>query len=224
MTVICSIRILDSTFKGFPHGAAPLRRSQVGAQGWDVLAGDLPAPLALVRRPELEHNLGWMQRYADGNGVRLVPHGKTTMSPQLLRRQLDAGAWGLTFANVTQLQAGLAAGARRLLIANQVLDAVDLGAIAALQDARPDVRVIFLLDSPAQLALIEGTSPGSGRSRSCWRSACPAAAPAAARTTRRWRSRGARTRARRSRSSASSATRACSPPASTAPTVSRPTR
>ena len=80
------------------------------------------------------------------------------MSPQLFRRQLDAGAWGLTFATVTQLQAGLAAGAANLLIANQVLDAADLGAIAALRDTHPDVRVIFLLDSPAQLALIETLS------------------------------------------------------------------
>ena len=151
--------ILDPTLKGFPHGSAPLRRSEIAARGWNVLAGDLSFPLALVRRPALAHNLGWMQRYADDNGVRLMPHGKTTMSPQLLREQLEAGAWGLTFANVTQLRAGLAAGARRLLIANQVLDAADLGAIAALCDARPDVRVIFLLDSPAQLKLVEDTAP-----------------------------------------------------------------
>ncbi|HEY9026738.1 MAG TPA: alanine racemase [Burkholderiaceae bacterium] len=150
--------LLDATFKGFPHGAAPLRRSQVGAQGWNVLAGDLPLPLAVIRRDALAHNIGWMQRYADGAGVAFAPHGKTTMSPQLFRRQLDAGAWGLTFATVTQMQAGLAAGARNVLIANQVLDAADLGAIAALADARPEVRVVFLVDSAAQLALIEDVS------------------------------------------------------------------
>jgi len=150
--------LLDSTFKGFPHGAAPLPRSRVGAQGWNVLAGDLPLPLALIRRDALAHNVGWMQRFADAAQVRFAPHGKTTMSPQLFRRQLDAGAWGLTFATVTQMQAGLAAGARNILIANQVLDAADLAAIAALRDTHADVRVIFLLDSPAQLALIEAVS------------------------------------------------------------------
>ena len=150
--------LLDATFKGFPHGAAPLPRSQVGAQGWNVLAGDLPLPLAVIRRDALAHNIGWMQRFADAAGVRFAPHGKTTMSPQLFRRQLDGGAWGLTFATVTQMQAGLAAGARNILIANQVLDAADLGAIAALHDTHPDVRVVFLLDSEAQLALIETLS------------------------------------------------------------------
>jgi D-serine dehydratase len=150
--------LLDSTFKGFPHGAAPLPRSRVGDQGWNVLAGDLPLPLAVIRRGALAHNVGWMQRFADAAQVRFAPHGKTTMSPQLFRRQLDAGAWGLTFATVTQMQAGLAAGALNVLIANQVLDAADLGAIAALRETHADVRVIFLLDSLAQLALIEAVS------------------------------------------------------------------
>src|SRR3954471_10595325 len=150
--------LLDASFKGFPHGVAPLRRSQVGAQGWNLLAGDLPLPLAVIRRDALAHNVGWMQRFADAAGVGLAPHGKTTMSPQLFQRQLDAGAWGLTFATVTQMQAGLAAGVRNVLIANQVLDAADLGAIAALRDTHSDVRVIFLLDSLEQLALIEAVS------------------------------------------------------------------
>jgi D-serine dehydratase len=150
--------LLDATFKGYPPGAAPVRRSEVGAQGWNVLAGDLPLPLAVIRREALAHNIGWMQRFADAAQVRFAPHGKTTMSPQLFRRQLDAGAWGLSFATVTQMRAGLAAGARNVLIANQVLDAADLGAIAATRAAHPDVRVIFLLDSPAQLALIETVS------------------------------------------------------------------
>jgi len=150
--------LLDATFKGFPHGAGPLRRSQVGAQGWNVLAGDLPLPLAVIRRDALAHNVGWMQHFADTAGVGLAPHGKTTMSPQLFQRQLDAGAWGLTFATVTQMQAGLAAGVRNVIIANQVLDAADLGAIAALHESHPGVRVAFLLDSIAQLDLIEDVS------------------------------------------------------------------
>ena len=150
--------LLDSTFKGYPQGAVPLPRSRVGEQGWNVLAGDLPLPLAVIRREALAHNIGWMQRFADDAQVNFAPHGKTTMSPQLFRRQLDAGAWGLTFATVAQMQAGLAAGARNILVANQVLDAADLGAIAALHDTHPDVRVIFLLDSLEQLALIEAVS------------------------------------------------------------------
>jgi len=151
--------LLDATSKGFPQASAPLRRSAIGAQGWNVLAGDLPLPLAVVKRDALQHNLGWMQRFADDAGVRFAPHGKTTMSPQLFRRQLDAGAWGLTFATVAQLRIGVEAGARRCLIANQVLDAGDLAAIGVLRAEHADLRVLFLLDSAAQLGLIEATRP-----------------------------------------------------------------
>jgi len=147
--------LLDATSKGFPAGSPPLRRSAIGAQGWKVLAGDLPLPLAVIRHEALQHNLGWMQRFADGAGVRFAPHGKTTMSPQLFRRQLDAGAWGLTFATVAQLRVGVEAGARRCLIANQVFDGGDLRALAALQREHAGLRVLFLLDSTAQLELIE---------------------------------------------------------------------
>jgi D-serine dehydratase len=141
--------------KGFPQTLAPMRASAIAMAGWNVLAGDLPLPLAVIRRDELQHNLQWMQDFAQGQGVGLAPHGKTTMSPQLFRRQLDAGAWGLTFATVAQVVMGVAAGARRCVIANQVIDAADLAALAALRQRHADLRVMFLVDSLDQVGLIE---------------------------------------------------------------------
>jgi len=41
--------LIDSGFKGFPHRQAPLRRSAIGTQGWNVLPGDRPGPRAEVR-------------------------------------------------------------------------------------------------------------------------------------------------------------------------------
>jgi len=145
---------IDAAFKGFPHTSPPLRRSQIASQHWNVLQGDLPLPLAVVKQQPLQHNLGWMQRFASERGLDMAPHGKTTLSPQLLKRQLDEGAWGLTFATVTQMRAGITAGARRLMIANQVITAVDLAGIQAMQREHDGLRVVFLVDSMAQLALI----------------------------------------------------------------------
>ena len=150
--------LLGSSFKGYPRTQPPRRRSEVGAAGWNVLAGDLPLPLAVLKREALEHNLAWMQSRVRAWGIDLAPHGKTTMSPQLFQRQLDAGAWGLTFATVTQLGVGVAAGARRTLIANQVVSDEDLAGIQLLLQAHADLRVVFLVDSLAQLALIEDWS------------------------------------------------------------------
>lgn len=83
--------LIDNTFKGFPHSSAPLHLTQIGLQGWNVLNGDLPLPLAVIRQDRLQHNLAWMQDFAASRGLGLAPHGKTSMSPQLFRRQLDAG-------------------------------------------------------------------------------------------------------------------------------------
>lgn len=146
---------IDRSFKGFPHTSAPVRRSDMGKQGWNVLKGDLPLPLAVVKQSAMKHNLGWMQRFARSQGVDMAPHGKTTMSPQLLKRQLDEGAWGLTFATVTQMRAGLTAGATRLIIANQVVNAIDLAGIQGMLREYPGLRIVFLVDSLAQLALVE---------------------------------------------------------------------
>jgi D-serine dehydratase len=148
-------QLLAPGLKGFPHGHAPIACSAIAAAGWNVLDGGLPLPLAVIKREALEHNLAWMQAFVRARGIELVPHGKTTMSPQLFARQLDAGAWGLTFANVTQLAVGVAAGARRTLIANQVLGDDDLAGIQVLLAAHDGLRIVFLVDSPAQLTLIE---------------------------------------------------------------------
>ena len=141
--------------KGYPHDRPPLRRSQIGAQGWQLLRGDLPLPLAVVKRDALAGNLRWLQAFARERGVDLAPHGKTPMSPQIFAAQLQAGAWGITFANVVQARLGVLAGVPRCLIANQVLAESDLQAIVSLRHEHAGVRVPFLVDSPAQAALIE---------------------------------------------------------------------
>jgi len=143
---------LGPWLKGFPALQPPLPLADVAQRGWTL--PELPTPLAVVRQQALAHNIAWMQDFASRHGVQLVPHGKTTMSPQLFRRQLAAGAWGLTFANVHQLRLGLAAGARRALIANQLIGAPDLAELLALRRSHPGLELAFFVDSQAQLDLI----------------------------------------------------------------------
>lgn len=143
---------LGPWLKGFPARQAPLPLAEVAQRGWTI--AELPTPLAVVRQQALAHNIAWMQDFAAARGVQLAPHGKTTMSPQLFRRQLDAGAWGLTFANVHQLRLGLAAGARRALIANQLVGADELAELLDLRRRHPSVELAFFVDSQAQLDLL----------------------------------------------------------------------
>lgn len=146
---------LNPAFKGYPPHLAPIDLQDAGRQGWQLLQGDLPFPLAVLKDSALQHNLDWMQDFCRTRGLDIAPHGKTTMSPELYARQLAAGAWGISFATVFQAALGARHGVRRIIIANQVLQAVDLDSLSALLQADAGLQVYFLVDSLAQLRLIE---------------------------------------------------------------------
>ncbi|MEO5795216.1 MAG: amino acid deaminase [Rhodoferax sp.] len=145
---------LDLHYKSFPS-VAPVLATDLAGLGWNLLSNDLAFPLAVLNRSALAHNIAWMQAYTERKGVVLAPHGKTTMSPELFAQQLAAGAWGLSFATVYQARVGVAAGAHRVIICNQVVCDADFDALAALLAQQPGLKVWFLVDSLAQLALIE---------------------------------------------------------------------
>ena len=54
----------------------------------------MSTPLLTVEQAALDSNVSVMADWARSAGVRLAPHGKTTMAPQVWAQQLDAGAWG----------------------------------------------------------------------------------------------------------------------------------
>ena len=146
---------LNAHYKGFPGAHPPVALSAVAAQGWQVLRGDLPLPLALLKASALTHNLNWMRDFCQARGLDIAPHGKTTMSPELYARQIAAGAWGISFATVYQAALGARHGVRRFIIANQVLQAADLQALARLLKTYPGLQVHFLVDSLAQAQAVE---------------------------------------------------------------------
>ena len=157
--------VLNAACKGFPLAAEPCAVSQLGARNWNLLDDALAYPVAVLRRPALMHNLAWMQDFVKRKGVALAPHGKTTLSPELFRMQLQAGAWGLTFANVHQLRVGLAAGVQRAIIANQLVTDTDLDGLDLLLRQNPEARVWFLVDSLAQLAVLADWGQRRGNTR-----------------------------------------------------------
>ncbi|MDB5539145.1 MAG: amino acid aldolase [Devosia sp.] len=110
---------LDPSTKGLPFDAPPLTVGDVGVQGWNVLAGDLPLPLAVIREDVVRANSAWMSAFTAANDLVIAPHGKTTMSPQLFDLQVADGAWAVTVATVQQLGVCVRFGVKRVLIANQ---------------------------------------------------------------------------------------------------------
>ena len=146
---------INHSFKGFPGHHTPVDISHIGMQKWHVLKGDFPLPLAVIKETAIQHNLLWMKDFCEKRLLDIAPHGKTTMSPELYARQLEAGAWGISFANVFQASLGIRHGVQRVIIANQVYQHADLQALSVLLTTYPDVRVYFLVDSQAQVDAIQ---------------------------------------------------------------------
>jgi D-serine dehydratase len=135
---------LDWRFRAFGAPEPPLTVGEVGERGWSLPGRDLPFPQLALTDSAVEHNLATMHGWCDERGLRLAPHGKTTMAPQLFRRQLDAGAWGMTAASVHQAAIMLASGARRVIIANEVVGAAEVAQLDRLAG-----EVYCLVDSLA---------------------------------------------------------------------------
>lgn len=144
-------QLLQPGMKGLPI-MEPLRQGAIGVQSWNVLHADTSFPVAVLKTSALRHNLDWMRRFCERYGVTLAPHGKTTMSPQLFGAQLANGAWGITLANVTQIQVAHRFGVRRVLLANQLVAPSDIRSLLALLRGDPDFDCIVLADSLAGVA------------------------------------------------------------------------
>jgi D-serine dehydratase len=113
---------------------------------WNLLNEDVSLPAAVLYADRVEHNLKWMQAFVAEYGVKLAPHGKTTMAPQLFRRQLDTGAWGITLATAHQVRAAYHGGVSRILMANQLVGRHNMMMIAELL-SNQEFEFFCLVDS-----------------------------------------------------------------------------
>jgi len=152
----------SSTEQGFDihplnKGLGPMDHSltahEIPALGWNLLREDLSLPTAVLYEDKLAHNANWMQRFVDGYGVKLAPHGKTTMAPKLFRRQLESGAWGVTLATVHQTRVAYEHDVKRVLMANQLVGKQNMAIISQLiGDAT--FEYFCLVDSAEQVELL----------------------------------------------------------------------
>lgn len=116
---------------------------------------DFVFPLLVLREDALQANITAMADWCAASGVRLAPHGKTTMSPQIIARQLAAGAWAVTAATIAQLQVLRAFGVQRVLLANELTDRSSIDWLAAELAADPDFDVYVYVDSIAGTELLD---------------------------------------------------------------------
>ncbi len=95
---------------------------------------DLPTPCAVVDADILEHNLARMAAVARQTGVRLRPHVKTHKTVEIARRQMEAGATGLTVAKTSEAEVFADHGFGDLFIAYPVVGAAQTRRLLDLAD------------------------------------------------------------------------------------------
>lgn len=150
------------SFKALPTTEQPLKLSEIGGLGWHLWQEDVMFPAAVIRKSALEHNRQWMRRFLTEAGVEICPHGKTTMSPQLIAMQIEDGAWGMTAATVAQVRIYRKHGIDRIILANQLVGKQDI--LYIIEELRRDPHFDFycLADSLKGVELLESAVLESG--------------------------------------------------------------
>ena len=151
------------TPKGLPPDA-PADLAAVNQRGWNLFTAGFHWPAAVIIEPILRRNSATMAAYCARHGVSLAPHGKTTMAPDLFDIQLQDGAWAITAATVWQARVMKAAGVPRVLLANEVVSAGEIGWLAeALAD--PSFEISCYVDSIAGVEILDRVLSAHGIAR-----------------------------------------------------------
>lgn len=143
-------RLLSPEGKGLGNVSLQPSIGSTNELGWSLLSEQVSLPVAVLSQSRVQHNLRWMESFISTYGLKLAPHGKTTMSPALFHQQLDHGAWGITLATAPQVQAAYHFGVRRVLMANQLVGRANMAIISRLLQ-NPEFEFFVIVDSVANV-------------------------------------------------------------------------
>ncbi|TAK02171.1 MAG: amino acid deaminase [Chloroflexota bacterium] len=155
---------VDAGFKGFAPSTFGSTLAEIVAGQPSLFGGAFVPPIMVLRDEALRANIETMATYARDAGVELAPHGKTTLAPSIFRRQLEAGAWGISVATVSQVALCRAFGIRDILLANELVDRAGIAWV--LDELARDADFTFLcyVDSTAGVDLLAAGSAARGAS------------------------------------------------------------
>ncbi|OIK27164.1 alanine racemase [Streptomyces malaysiense] len=156
---------VDHRFKGLPPDARGLGVRELAAQRRNLFdaAGGFTTPLLALSAERLAHNLALMESYTARHGLAFAPHGKTSMAPQLFRRQIEHGAWGITLAVPHQVRVAREFGFQRVFLANELVDGAALRWLAGELAADPGFRFVCYVDSVRGVELMDSALAGAAR-------------------------------------------------------------
>ena len=121
---------------------------------------DLDTPLLLEDLDIMERNISWMQQKAQRAGVNLRPHIKTHRTPDIAKKQLAAGAKGITVAKLGEGEVMAAEGIDDIFIANELAGDIKMDRLLAL--ARKTTLAVGV-DHPDHVKMLAETFDGESR-------------------------------------------------------------
>lgn len=121
-------------------------------------------PIVALDDEAIRSNVSLMAQWCSSRGLELMPHGKTTMAPELWQRQLDAGSIGITLATMGQVRTARTFGLDSVMLANAVVDERSLRYLA-VELANPEFRFVSWVDSIATIETMERTLRAAGTPR-----------------------------------------------------------
>src|SRR5262249_57894146 len=77
---------------GSPPPGGAVTAARLATERPPLFGGGFDTPVLVLREAPLRQNIEPMAAYLSAAGVLHAPHGKTTMAPHLIARQLPAGA------------------------------------------------------------------------------------------------------------------------------------
>ena len=119
----------------------------------------LDTPSLVVDLDRLEGNIARWAAYAKDAGVKLRPHGKTHKCVEIARRQLAAGAVGLTLAKIGEAEVMSRAGVNDIFLAYEVVGGPKL---PRLLDLARKIRVRVGVDSMEVAAPLADAAASAG--------------------------------------------------------------
>jgi D-serine deaminase-like pyridoxal phosphate-dependent protein len=109
---------------------------------------DVPTPALAVDEEPLDRNIAAMAEFARRAGRSLRPHAKTHKSPDIARKQIEAGAIGICCATVPELQAMADAGIPGLLLTAAMQDTAKIETLVAIAKK---TRITVAVDHLSQI-------------------------------------------------------------------------
>jgi D-serine dehydratase len=156
-----STTVIEFKYKGFPIDSYGKTLEQFLATKPNLFTSNFQFPIMVLKESALNNNIAQMMSFCNSVKAELAPHVKTTMSPQLAKMQIAAGASALTVANFWQASIFLKFGFKNLIIANEVLDPMAIAAIAKINKLK-QAEIIFYVDSILALEIIQKHTPSEG--------------------------------------------------------------